>query len=107
MGDADFRRLALNYPGVTEGAHMGHPDFRVGKRVMATLGYPRAGSAMVVLPPEQQAMLVEAEPAVFSAAKGAWGRSGSTFVALAHADPATVESALGMAWRKLQAPKPG
>jgi hypothetical protein len=103
MTDADFCRLALAYPGVTEGAHMGHPDFRIGKRVMATLGYPRAGWAMVVLPAEQQAMLVEAEPGVFSPANGAWGRQGSTLVALEKADPATVESALGMAWRKLQA----
>jgi hypothetical protein len=102
MTDAEFRSLALEYPGVTEGAHMGHPDFRVGKRVMATLGYPRVGWAMVVLPPEQQAMLVDAEPAVFSPANGAWGRKGSTVIAMEHADPATVQSALGMAWRRLQ-----
>jgi len=102
MTDAEFRSLALKCPGVSEGAHMGHPDFRVGKRVMATLGYPRVGWAMVVVPPEQQAMLVDAEPAIFSPANGAWGRQGSTLVVLEHADPANVQSALGMAWRKLQ-----
>ena len=30
-----FRRIALRLPGVVEAAHMGHPDFRVGKRIAA------------------------------------------------------------------------
>ena len=30
----DFRRIALEMKGAVEGAHMGHPDFRVnGRRV--------------------------------------------------------------------------
>jgi hypothetical protein len=39
---------------------------------------------------------------VFSPANAAWGRKGSTVIAMEHADPATVQSALGMAWRRLQ-----
>jgi hypothetical protein len=34
-------------PGAIEASHMGHPDFRVGKKVFATLGYPDAAFAMV------------------------------------------------------------
>jgi hypothetical protein len=32
--------LALDLPGVCEQEHMGHPDFRVGGKIIATLGYP-------------------------------------------------------------------
>jgi hypothetical protein len=32
-----FRRMALALDGTIEGAQMGHPDFRVDKRVFASL----------------------------------------------------------------------
>ena len=34
---ADFRRTALRLPEATEGAHMGHPDFRVRNKIFASL----------------------------------------------------------------------
>src|SRR5262245_47259746 len=40
MTPADFRRLALGLPEASEVGHMGHPDFRVGGKIFATLGYP-------------------------------------------------------------------
>jgi hypothetical protein len=40
MSSSRFRRAALSLPGAIEGAHRGHADFRVGKRIFATLGYP-------------------------------------------------------------------
>jgi len=36
----EFRRLALALPEAEERAHMDHPDFRVGGKIFATLGYP-------------------------------------------------------------------
>jgi len=42
-----FRRLALSLPGVVENAHMGHPDFRVGGRIFATLCAPDPEWGMV------------------------------------------------------------
>jgi hypothetical protein len=36
----DFRWLALSMPEAEEHAHMDHPDFRVGGKIFATLGYP-------------------------------------------------------------------
>ncbi len=92
-----FRQLALVLPGATENVHMNHPDFRVGKKVFATLGYPNAGFAMVKLTPEQQKMLIAAEPDIFSPAAGAWGRGGSTLVNLDRVDEVTAKSALQMA----------
>ena len=51
MTPAAFRKLALSLEGATEGAHGGHPDFRAGGRVFATLGYPGAEWGMVKLAP--------------------------------------------------------
>lgn len=42
MRDDDFRRIALGMAGAMEGAHMGHPDFRVKNRIFATLHHDRA-----------------------------------------------------------------
>ncbi len=98
MTAAGFRALALLLPDATEQAHQGHPDFRVGGKVFATLGYPDDSSAMVKLKLEQQEMVVGAAPSVFAPVKGAWGRKGATLVRLAALDEATAESALRMAW---------
>ncbi len=101
MNAEQFRRRALALPGATEAAHGGHPDFRVGKRIFATLGYPDADFGMVKLTTEQQAILVAAEPRIFAPVPGGWGRRGSTTVRLKAADAATLESALAMAWRNV------
>jgi hypothetical protein len=94
MTAAEFRALALSLPGAVEHAHHQHPDFRVGKKIFATLGYPDADHAMVKLTPTQQAVLTQAEPGIFTPAKGAWGRAGATLMRLAAADAATARSAL-------------
>jgi hypothetical protein len=100
----DFRRLALSLPEATEGAHMGHPDFRIANKVFASLGVPDERWGMVKLTPEQQEVLIEAEPHVFSPTAGSWGRRGYTRVQLSKIDRATLLSALTMAWRNT-APK--
>ena len=94
----DFRQVALSMPNALESAHMGHPDFRAGKKVFATLGYPDDNWGMVKLNPEQQEMLVAAEPGIFEPVKGAWGKSGATQVRLAALDSLTAASAIRMAW---------
>lgn len=104
MSSKRFRRTALNLPGVIEGSHQGHTDFRVNGRIFATLGYPDENWGMVKLSPEQQSMLVEAEPEIFRPVPGGWGKRGSTNVRLAVADQATLQSALTLAWTNI-APK--
>ena len=104
MTAAEFRRIALNLPEVVESEHMSHPDFRVGGKIFATLGYPDEEHGMVILPPEEQARLVKAYPKIFSPAKGAWGKNGSTTVRLDGIDKATLVAVMSMAWRK-RAPK--
>lgn len=104
MTPAGFRRLALRLPEAVEASHMGHPDFRVAGKVFGTLGYPKAGFAVVMLSPDDQDFFVRVHPATFAPVKGGWGKSGSTTVALAAADRGAVEAALEAAWRR-RAPK--
>jgi hypothetical protein len=104
MTAAEFRRLALSFPETTESAHMEHPDFRVGGKVFATLGYPSAGWAMVKLMPDEQQDFVRTEPEVFVTVKGGWGRRGATNVRLKAVRKASLRKALEAAWRNT-APK--
>ena len=97
MSPDRFRRIALTLPNAVEGSHQSHADFRVGKRIFATLGYPDDAWGMVKLTPEQQSVVVEAEPEIFRPVPGGWGKGGSTNVRLAKADPTTLRSALKMA----------
>ncbi len=104
MNSTEFRRAALALPGAEESAHMGHPDFRVGGRIFATLGYPDARFGTIMLSPDDQELLVRRAPRVFKPAAGAWGRAGSTSVLLRLASRTTVMAALESAWRR-RAPK--
>jgi hypothetical protein len=95
----DFRRLALSLPEAEERAHMNHPDFRVGGKIFATLGYPDKSRGMVKLSPEQQHYFSKDYPDVFVPVKGAWGRRGATSVHLKAADKETLRKAIKAAWR--------
>ena len=101
MSAARFRKIALGLPEAIEGAHHGTADFRVGKRIFATIGYPDATWGMVKLTLEQQSVLVGAEPGIFRPVPGGWGKGGATNVRLAAADATTLKSALTMAWRNI------
>ncbi len=98
MSVTRFRKAALALSGAIESAHHGKADFRVGKRIFATLGHPDENWGTLKLTVEQQAMLVDAEPDIFRPVPGGWGRQGYTNIRLTKADAATLKSALAMAW---------
>lgn len=104
MTPDEFRGIALSLPEAIEIGHMGHPDFRVGKKIFATLGYPDDDYGMVKLMPDQQAHFIEKFPAVFSPSKGKWGLGGSTLVFLPKAKPKATREAMILAWRNLASP---
>jgi hypothetical protein len=104
MTEDQFRCLALALPEATESAHHGHPDFRVGGKVFATLGYPARGYGMVKLTPAQQRSFAGAAPNVFKPVAGGWGRRGCTNVHLSKASKAALLPAMVAAWRNV-APK--
>jgi hypothetical protein len=101
MTPDEFRHLALSMPHAVEHAHMNHPDFRVGKKIFATLGYPDGKSAMVKLKSDQQELLVSAKPGIFTPANGAWGKRGSTLINLEKTDKQMAASAIQMAWENV------
>jgi hypothetical protein len=100
----EFRKMALDLPEVVESSHIGHPDFRVGGRIFATLGFPDSSLGMVKLTPDEQELFVQIEPEGFQPVKGGWGRQGATNVLLKSAKKSTVREALLAAWR-LRGPK--
>ena len=71
MKAEDFRRVALSLPEASESAHVGHPDFRVGGKIFATLGYPNDEFGVAMLSPEQQEEFVRKDPESFAPANGA------------------------------------
>ncbi len=103
MTPNEFRELALSFPEAIESAHMHHPDFRVGGRIFATLGYPNEHSATVKLSPDAQKDFVGSNSDVFQPAKGAWGRQGSTIVHLPSATIDIVREGLSAAWHNTAA----
>jgi hypothetical protein len=106
MTDDDFRDIALALDGATEGAHMGHPDFRANNRIFASLRAD-AATGMVKLTPEQQAVFLADHTAMFTPSPGAWGRGGCTDVVLAKARVPAVRAAMQLAWEGVMAkPRP-
>lgn len=93
-----FRRIALALDGAVEGAHMGHPDFRINNRIFASL-HSKEQCGMVKLTPDQQRDFIEEHAGMFVPESGAWGRSGCTRVLLNAADEDTVGEVLTLAWR--------
>jgi hypothetical protein len=104
MTEDEFRKLALALPEASEASHMGHPDFRVGGKIFATLGHPERGWAMVKLTPDQQEVFVRSHSSVFVPVSGGWGARGATNVHLQSAGEPIVRDALETAWRNT-APK--
>jgi hypothetical protein len=79
---------------------MGHPDFRVGGKIFATLGYPDRRHGTIMLSPHDQELLVRDHPKAFKPAAGAWGRAGSTSVLLRVAPRRAVTIGLEAAWER-------
>jgi hypothetical protein len=102
MSADDFRRIALGMKDAVEGAHMGHPDFRVQGKIFATL-HPDQQWGMVKLTPEQQRRLLREAPEIFTPEKGAWGLQGYTAVRLSAADETSLGEALTLAWQNVPA----
>jgi hypothetical protein len=102
MSGTGFRTWALSLPGAEEKAHFDKPDFRVRNKIFA--GFNDKGMAYVKLTPEQQDMLVAAEPELIAPLPGGWGKKGWTLIDHQKADDALLHSVLLMAWKNL-APK--
>jgi hypothetical protein len=101
MNHRDFRRLALALSDAVEGAHMGHPDFRVHNRIFATV-HPDPQHGMVKLTPDQQQDFIRDYPNVFAPESGAWGRAGCTRVTFANASEEVIGEVMTLAWQNVK-----
>jgi hypothetical protein len=98
---AELRKIALAFPHAIERPHFDWASFRVDKprgKIFATLP-PHHEFTNVFLTPEEQAMLVEAEPGIFFKVPNKWGDKGATSIRLAQVDALTLKSALTLSWR--------
>jgi hypothetical protein len=101
MTAAQFREIALSFPEAIEAVHMGHPDFRVGGKIFATLGYQNEGRGVLLLSPEAQRELIGQHPEMFEPVPGGWGLRGSTQVLLKQITRPVLQAAM----RQRKAPK--
>ena len=105
MRAQDFRRIALALKDTVEGAHIGHPDFRVNGGIFATL-HPDNTFGMVKLTPDDQQKFVREHPTTFTPENGAWGRQGCTRVRLDAVDEDTLGDAMTLAWQNTVKTRP-
>jgi hypothetical protein len=100
MTAAQFREIALSFPDTIEAAHMGHPDFRVGGKIFATLGYSNKERGVLLLSPEEQQELIGRYPEMFEPVPGGWGHRGSTLVLLNQITRPILTAAMRKAWQR-------
>jgi hypothetical protein len=96
MTEDDVRRLVAELPGTEERSHHGHPDFRVGGRIFATL-WPGDDRGVLMLPHAEVLDLAERSPDVFSVAS-ARQPIGALSVRLSAIDTAAYAELLEAAW---------
>lgn len=94
--------IALEMPEGVASSHHGTPDFRVNKKIYATI---HAGKGIMVLklPREEQLALADADPDIFDISDG-WAKHGWTKVQLKLLTVARLRPLVRMAWENV-APK--
>ena len=80
---ATARKIILSMPEAEESRHMGHPDFRIRKKIFATL-WPDENRAVVKIP--DPTVWSHSSHSVFST--NAWSKHGWTNVHLQHVSTA-------------------
>jgi len=101
---AEARAAALRQPGAREGSHHGHPDFRVGSRIFATL-WPSENRSVLRLPVEFAESLESGTGDAFRIVSRAGGQ-GWVSASLADLDAGEFEELMAVAVEHLTAGKP-
>jgi hypothetical protein len=96
MTVAQFRALLLSMPEAVEGQHHGHPDFRVRKKIFATM-FPDQGRGVLMLPVIEHHAALERNPDAYRSL-GKVSQRGVTGVMLEHADADEVHELVIEAW---------
>ncbi|MEX2116978.1 MAG: MmcQ/YjbR family DNA-binding protein [Bacteroidota bacterium] len=96
------RKIALVLPGAEERDHRGHPSFRVGKSIFATL-WPDKKMAVLKLNVADQQDLIAQYPKGFSL--NSWSSQGWTNVHLNHVTNALFRILITDAWQSVTVKK--
>lgn len=99
----EARVIALDQAGSVEGAHHGHPDFRVGKSIFATLR-PDQNRSVLRLPIPFAESLEQKDATAFRVVSRS-GEQGWLSVQLEHADALEFRSLMEVAHQHLVAGK--
>jgi hypothetical protein len=97
------RKILLSLPETEERAHMGHPDFRVGNRVFASLAPRKKNIAVVKLSIANQTALLQMDPDAFSL--NGWSQQGWTNVHLDKVTPTRFRTLAQESWSAVAAAK--
>ena len=81
MTPDQFRETALQMPEATEGGHHDQTDFRVRKKIFATMDADN-NLGTLKLTPDDQTVLIEAVGDAALPANGSWGAKGWTKLSL-------------------------
>ena len=95
--EATARKIALSMPEAEEGAHMDHPDFRVRKKIFATL-WPSKKEAVVMLDPATHDDHLRENPEAFSL--NGWSKQGALTVHLKHISKAQFQILVKESWAR-------
>jgi hypothetical protein len=101
---ASARQLALSLPQVEERSHFNLPDFRINKKIFASI-HGNKNLMMVKLSPLDQAAFCSFNKEIIFPVPGGWGKHGSTFVDLKKVKEDLLEQALTAAWKNAAPPK--
>lgn len=74
---ADYRRIALELPGVTEVAHFERRAFRTKRKIFATM-LEKDGIGVALLIPAEQYIYCKLDPTNIYPVPNKWGLSGAT-----------------------------
>jgi hypothetical protein len=92
------RQWALSLPETVEGSHFHIVDFRVNKKIFASL-HEDKGLMMVKLPLMEQSVFCAFDKEIIYPVPGGWGQKGATFVHLKKVKKAMLQDALAVAWK--------
>jgi len=101
---ATARQSALSLPEVEEQSHFQIPDFRVKKKIFATL-HEDKHLVMVKLSLVDQSVFCAFDNTIIYPVPGGWGRRGATFINLKKVRRSMLMDALQVAWKHVAPPK--
>ena len=103
-GIAQFRKLALSFPGTNEQPHFEKTSFRIGKKIFATLD-EKNNRACLKLSEIDQDVFSTFDKSIIYPVPNKWGKQGWTFVELAKVKAAMCKDALTTAYREKKTKK--